>query len=162
MSIVVVALLCVVCCTLFVGWVVVCYYLVVCCMFVLFIVVVQLVYSFGLLFVHRKSHSDFAKITLCRYEKGERFDGHYDGCFPRNHNERSFITLQVYLNQDFTGGTTRFWDPRLPRGVYDAVPETGMAIFFFHEGWLHSGTEVKAKRKYVIRSDVMFRRVSQD
>lgn len=76
----------------------------------------------------------------------------YDGCFPRNKNERSFITCQVYLNDGFSGGSTRFFDKRLPGGVYDAVPEAGMAIFFVHAGWLHAGTEVLDGTKYIIRT----------
>src|SRR5688500_17062136 len=68
-----------------------------------------------------------------RYDVGHRFAPHYDGAFCRNARERSLLTLMVYLNDDFRGGTTRFHDYEL-----DVVPRPGMALVFQHYV-LHEG-----------------------
>jgi len=115
-------------------------------------------------FIPDRVHDSWSAVSLnerfrfYKYEPGQYFNKHYDGCFARSATERSFITCQVYLNDTFTGGATRFFDPRLPGGVYDAVPVQGSAIFFRHAGWLHSGSEVERGTKYIIRTDVMYRK----
>ncbi len=57
----------------------------------------------------------------------------------------------VYLNDDFTGGTTNFL--HLEKRI---EPRAGMALFFQHR-LLHEGSEVTDGVKYVLRSDVMYR-----
>jgi hypothetical protein len=89
-----------------------------------------------------------------RYDPGERFAVHTDGCYRRNAHERSELTLMVYLNEGFGGGCTRFHDYDL-----DVVPKTGMALVFQHLVW-HEGCEVTSGTKYVLRSDVMFRAIA--
>lgn len=86
-----------------------------------------------------------------RYGRDQRFAPHRDGAFVRDRRERSFITLMVYLNDDFEGGETRFFDPE--RTV---VPRAGSALLFHHP-LLHEGCSVTRGIKYVIRSDVMYR-----
>jgi len=86
-----------------------------------------------------------------RYEPGQRFAPHFDGCFKRNHYERSELTLMVYLNEGFGGGATRFLDYEL-----EVTPKTGMALLFQHR-ILHEGCEVTSGVKYVLRSDIMYR-----
>jgi predicted 2-oxoglutarate/Fe(II)-dependent dioxygenase YbiX len=85
-----------------------------------------------------------------RYEPGQRFAPHYDGAFTRSPTERSELTFMVYLNDDFTGGTTTFWD-------FEATvsPRTGSALLFQHFT-LHEGCVVRSGVKYVLRSDVMY------
>jgi predicted 2-oxoglutarate/Fe(II)-dependent dioxygenase YbiX len=90
------------------------------------------------------------RLRFYRYGRGQRFAPHYDGFFERG-AERSLLTVLVYLNDDFDGGATAF--PELSRTV---VPRTGMALFFQHH-LLHEGCPVERGRKYVLRSDVMFR-----
>jgi prolyl 4-hydroxylase len=87
-----------------------------------------------------------------RYTPGQRFAPHYDGAYVRNADERSELTLIVYLNHVFSGGATQFHD----HGV-TAVPRTGSALLFQH-AMLHEGCVVTDGVKYVLRSDVMFRR----
>ena len=85
-----------------------------------------------------------------KYARAERFAPHRDGCFVRNADERSELTLMVYLNEGFRGGTTRFLDFEV-----DVVPRTGSALLFQH-GLLHEGSPVEHGLKYVLRSDVMY------
>lgn len=92
-----------------------------------------------------------------RYDPGERFEMHFDGSYARDHDEKSQVTFMVYLNDDFAGGETNFYDRSM--GCYLTVrPVRGMALAFVH--WkLHEGAAVLRGRKYVQRTDVMFRRL---
>ena len=56
----------------------------------------------------------------------------------------------VYLNDGFSGGETAFEDVVIE-------PVKGMALFFIHQ-ILHKGQPVTKGRKYVLRTDVMYKR----
>jgi predicted 2-oxoglutarate/Fe(II)-dependent dioxygenase YbiX len=43
------------------------------------------------------------RIRFYRYDAGQYFTWHYDGCFLRNDEEKSLLTLMIYLNDDFRG-----------------------------------------------------------
>ncbi len=90
------------------------------------------------------------RFRFYRYEPGEYFKWHFDGAFERSPVERSLLTLMVYLNEDCEGGATQFYD------FGDVVPRTGMALFFEHDVY-HQGAPVTSGRKYVARTDVMYR-----
>ncbi len=85
-----------------------------------------------------------------RYDVGQQFDWHLDGYFERDNGERSHLTFMIYLNDDFEGGQTSFSDCHVE-------PEQGMALLFTHAIW-HKGEPVAHGRKYVLRTDVMYRR----
>ncbi|WP_437738078.1 2OG-Fe(II) oxygenase [Sorangium sp. So ce1335] len=84
-----------------------------------------------------------------RYTEGEFFNWHGDGSFVRE-AERSLFTAMIYLNDGFEGGTTDFW------GASSIAPQRGMALVFEHRR-LHRGAAVTRGRKYVLRTDVMYR-----
>lgn len=98
-----------------------------------------------------------------RYYKnipGNFFDWHYDGCFRRHMNEYSTVTLLVNLNEGHEGGATLFDDKRLPNQAWSNAGTTGRALLFRHKGWLHKGDLVTQGVKYMLRSDVMYRRLA--
>ena len=67
----------------------------------------------------------------------------------------------VYLNDDFDGGATSFSDEGAvfsTGGMIRITPAKGMALLLHHP-ILHRGDPVMRGRKYVLRTDVMFRRV---
>lgn len=100
------------------------------------------------------------RLRLYRYDVGQKFDWHLDGCFERSTGERSFFTFMVYLNEDFEGGTTSFTNSQYGISIGAALcvtPKTGMALLFHHP-ILHRGDPVTAGRKYVLRTDVMYAR----
>jgi hypothetical protein len=99
-------------------------------------------------------HGFNERFRYYRYEVGQRFRLHYDGSFRRNAGEESQLTFMIYLNDDFTGGTTDFYyeNERLKARVR---PRRGTALVFAH-AQLHEGTPVLDGRKYVLRTDVMF------
>lgn len=91
-----------------------------------------------------------------RYGPGQQFAPHRDGSFERHARENSWLTFMVYLNQGFAGGATRFDLKCMPDALH-VVPRTGMALVFMHDR-LHCGTAVVSGTKYVLRTDVMYRR----
>src|SRR5438105_771564 len=41
------------------------------------------------------------RFRFYRYDPGQRFDWHFDGCFERSPSERSHLTFMIYLNEGF-------------------------------------------------------------
>jgi hypothetical protein len=96
------------------------------------------------------------RFRFYRYDPGQKFAPHWDGAFYRDNGEQSLLTIMIYLNEDFTGGQTRFYlDNGMPR--LEVEPQRGMALVFVHHQ-LHEGVAVIEGRKYVLRTDVMYAR----
>lgn len=95
------------------------------------------------------------RFRFYRYEPGQQFNWHRDGAFVRTDEEQSFLTLMFYLNDDCDGGTTDFM--YVANDDLSVVPEMGMALVFSHPLY-HRGAPVVSGRKYVLRTDVMYRR----
>ena len=94
-----------------------------------------------------------------RYDVGQRFDQHFDGFFRRTDDEVSYLTFMIYLNDDFQGGDTIFytgWRTWCAEHLR-VKPVRGSALVFVHQQ-LHEGGIVTFGRKYVLRTDVMYRR----
>ncbi len=102
------------------------------------------------------------RLRFYRYDPGQTFRPHYDGGFERNVFESSQLTLLIYLNEAVQGGATRFYqdDPSLHASEdtlqYSIAPKTGRVLVFEHQQ-LHEGAPVESGRKYVLRTDVMYR-----
>jgi WD40 repeat protein len=105
-----------------------------------------------------------SRFRFCRYRGGQSFTRHQDGAWTSPSGERSWLTCQLYLNDasEFEGGETRFYAGRSPEAALDisVTPEAGMALVFDHQHW-HDGAPVPRGTKYVMRTDVMFERVSR-
>jgi len=96
------------------------------------------------------------RFRFYRYDPGQTFAPHYDGSFYRDNGEHSELTFMVYLNDEFSGGETRFYlQDSVPR--LEVKPERAMALVFVHHQ-LHEGAPVVEGRKYVLRTDVMYAR----
>lgn len=89
------------------------------------------------------------RLRFYRYDPGQKFNWHFDGHYQRPNGERSHFTLMFYLNEGFEGGNTAFEG-------FEVKPEKGSALVFWHP-IRHCGAEVTSGRKYVIRTDVMYR-----
>jgi hypothetical protein len=96
---------------------------------------------------------------------GHYFKPHNDGAYARDDGsgERSYLTLQLYLNggEQLVGGDTTFLATDWPDGgrlIEDVGvhPEPGRVLIFEHK-LFHESSEVTRGRKYVIRTDVMYR-----
>ncbi len=84
-----------------------------------------------------------------RYTPGQQFRKHRDESFIRNDSEASYYTFMIYLNDGFGGGATTFNDVAIR-------PAAGTALIFLHD-LEHSGDPVTSGKKYVLRTDVMYR-----
>ena len=100
------------------------------------------------------------RLRFYRYDEGQKFDWHQDGYYENPAGERSFLTFMIYLNDGFEGGETLFTKIGglyLSEDDLSVKPRRGMALIFRHK-IAHTGREVTRGRKYVLRTDVMYRR----
>lgn len=74
-----------------------------------------------------------------------------DGAFSRG-NEKSYITMQLYLNDGFKGGMTSF---KGTKKHYDVKAKPG-SILLFDQDIRHEECEVVKGRRHVLRSEVMY------
>ncbi len=93
------------------------------------------------------------RLRFYKYSPGQEFKAHQDGRFIRNKLEWSLFTFMVYLNEGMQGGETKFL-------VGAVKPQKGMALVFRHS-FVHEGCMLLDGVKYVIRSDVMYRKVKE-
>eukprot|EP00732_Lithocolla_globosa_P006248 Lithocolla_globosa_v1_NODE_7113_length_990_cov_869.985027.p1 type:complete len:227 gc:universal NODE_7113_length_990_cov_869.985027:129-809(+) len=117
----------------------------------------------------RRGHYDPVNLNecfrICRYEKGGFFLPHFDYGFERSMEERSIKTFMLYLNEDFEGGPTCFYNDKQPhyeKGkkeniVHQYRPKAGDLMVFNHH-ITHDGGELTGGKKYIMRSEVMFKR----
>jgi hypothetical protein len=96
------------------------------------------------------------RLRLYRYDPGQQFDWHTDGYFERDNGDRSCFTFMIYLNEGFDGGATSFNIGSTSPKRFQVTPRKGMALLFHHP-IPHKGEPVRRGRKYVLRTDVMFR-----
>jgi prolyl 4-hydroxylase len=100
------------------------------------------------------------RLRFYRYDPSQRFNAHRDGAVERSPGERSRLTFMVYLNERAEGGQTVFYSEERAGGIRKVVasvePRMGMGLFFAHDWW-HEGAKVLSGRKYVLRTDVMYR-----
>jgi len=103
----------------------------------------------------------------CRYSPGGFFLPHYDGGFDLTDEHRSIKTFMLYLNDDFEGGPTNFYNESqcryrsgLPKNrIYELRPEKGSCLVFNHR-IVHDGGELMHGNKYILRTEVMYRHCS--
>eukprot|EP00296_Roombia_truncata_P008157 JP446633.1.p1 GENE.JP446633.1~~JP446633.1.p1 ORF type:complete len:221 (-),score=47.43 JP446633.1:299-919(-) len=95
------------------------------------------------------------RLRFLRYDPGEMFASHFDGCYQRENGERSYVTVQLYLNEGFRGGETTFLGRGSQFEECHCVPRTGMVLVFQHN-LFHQGSAVVEGRKYCVRTDIMY------
>jgi hypothetical protein len=100
-------------------------------------------------------------MRVSAYEVNQRFAPHRDSGFVVTDDYRSVYTLLIYLNETFAGGETVFYPPRDSESCAPLTvkPKQGMAVVFTHD-LRHEGCAILHGTKYVLRTDVMFQRVS--
>ena len=79
------------------------------------------------------------RLRFLRYDKGDYFSPHMDGTFVRQNEagaarrgEHSLVTCQLYLNDGFEGGATRFLDLGDESTGVDVAPRAGSVLLFEH------------------------------
>jgi len=89
-----------------------------------------------------------------KYYVGEEFGVHYDRVNQDSFGNRSVMTLNIFLNDDFTGGETDFFIDSGNTLRYSAKPKAGRGALFDSFQY-HCGNKIKSGIKYLIRTDVM-------
>lgn len=92
-----------------------------------------------------------------KYYPGSVFQQHIDASFLRSLAEASFFTVNIYMNEGFEGGHTRFFKNNEMKD--DVTPTTGMALIFRQppgKNYQHDGERVLSGLKYLLRTDVMY------
>jgi hypothetical protein len=105
---------------------------------------------------------------VCRYAPGGFFQPHHDGGFDYSKQHRSIKTFMIYLNDDFSGGPTTFYNaaqkhyttPDRSKALYDYQPESGSCLVFNH-CLTHDGGVLKSGKKYILRTEVMYELVPE-
>lgn len=90
------------------------------------------------------------------YENGQTFRPHYDGNYEMSDWHSSQLTLLIYLSDDFEGGETIFYNQSRHLKLESIKPKIGQILVFEHRQ-LHEGAPVLSGKKYVLRTDVMYK-----
>lgn len=106
---------------------------------------------------------------VCRYDVGGFFLPHHDGDFVKSSRNRSLKTFMVYLNDDFDGGPTNFYEESQPhyaradpeKVILSYQPERGSCLVFNHD-ITHDGGELRLGQKYILRTEVMYEHLHLD
>ncbi|CAF1104933.1 unnamed protein product [Adineta ricciae] len=117
------------------------------------------------------------RLRFYKYQKSEEYPEHMDGSYSRtityndeskrSYKQHSFLTLLIYLNDDFEGGETKFFpdkqhcrflrDIENKQPVHTIEPKRGMALVNIHN-ILHEGSKVQSGVKYVLRTDILYQK----
>jgi len=92
--------------------------------------------------------------TYAKYEPGQSFGIHTDTGIERpERGLESKCTMLVYLNDDFEGGETRFYDNNF-RATDTVVPKRGSALVFDIALW-HEAQQIDSGNKYWVGTELM-------
>lgn len=117
------------------------------------------------------------RFRCLKYEKDQYFYPHIDGYYVQEnfskieYCSRGILTLQIYLNKDYEGGSTKFISKdckssiclkdKCEYGCKDFEIEVGDAIIFQHD-LLHQGSVIKSGTKYTCRTELMYKAERND
>lgn len=100
------------------------------------------------------------RFRFYRYDQGQRFKRHQDGRVYAADGRVSRLSFLIYLNAGYEGGETVFREYTMVSGEtikheFIINAEIGKGLFFIHER-KHEGAVIRAGRKYLLRTDVMY------
>ncbi|KAF2962732.1 hypothetical protein GQX73_g10839 [Xylaria multiplex] len=114
------------------------------------------------------------RLRFLKYTPGQFFRPHCDGPYgertPEGHVVETYMTVHLYLNDsqqvagpgvDLVGGATSFLSRDNSRRL-DVDPKAGRVLIFQHARLRHCGDDVKAGTKYTVRTDIMYKILSND
>ncbi len=94
-------------------------------------------------------------MQVIRYKKGGYFHLHQDGCSVQG-DKTSQFSMVIYLNDGYTNGETRILCKAVGE-IIQVAPKVGRCLAFLHDE-LHEGREVASGTKYILRTDLFYRR----
>lgn len=89
-----------------------------------------------------------------KYHPRGFFDIHKDGVNQDSKGNRSVMTLNIFLNDNFQGGETDFYYDDKTTLRYSVQPKPGRGALFAAQQY-HCGNQVVEGYKYLLRTDVM-------
>lgn len=94
-------------------------------------------------------------LRILKYKEGDFFAMHRDGRYmPPDMSEVSQYTVLIYLNDNYDGGFTTYYNSPNDVGV-PIIPKKG-SVVIQHQGCLHSVPPLISGTKYVLRAEVMY------
>lgn len=100
------------------------------------------------------------KLRFCQYQTDQMFSKHQDGVFFLDDKKCSSLSFVLYLNEEFSGGRTLFFEERNDaKHKYMIRPQKGKLVVFDHTIW-HSGEQVNEGEKYILRSDLLMEKTT--
>ena len=95
-------------------------------------------------------------IRLSMYDPKQFFGIHKDGInFDKNNKQRmSYATLNIFLNDNFEGGATTFYEKDKSTVKFVCKPRMGSGSFFYSQQF-HEGNKIISVNKYLLRTDLM-------
>jgi hypothetical protein len=101
------------------------------------------------------------RFRLSKYYEGTQFENHCDNCLWVSENEQSFYTVNIYLNDNFIGGRTRFFEKggKGQQVLLEVKPRKGRVLSFRQpptQRYWHDGEIVSSGIKYLLRTDVIY------
>ena len=105
-----------------------------------------------------------------RYKKNAFFKPHQDAKFIRNDNEQSIFTILIYLDASYAGTTLlkKVSDSKETnvsvmkfKKITSLRPKEGAVAIFNHDLY-HAGQRVRYGRKYVLRTELIFKRIDSE
>ena len=100
---------------------------------------------------------------LSKYLPGDQFQVHCDASVNIHQNLRSMFTVNIYMNDEFLDGNTRFFQCRDGEIISSINPRYGLALIFRQPpdaAYLHDGERVRSGLKYLFRTDIFYTRLS--
>jgi prolyl 4-hydroxylase len=93
---------------------------------------------------------------LSKYESGQFFGIHKDGINfdSENRQNMSYATLNIFLNENFEGGETIFYENDKKTVTLNCKPKAGRGSFFYSQQF-HEGAKIRHGYKYLLRTDLM-------
>ena len=91
-----------------------------------------------------------------KYKEGNFFNQHRDSYYESPEGNKSHATVLLYLNEGYKGGTTDYQAERL--AWKSVIPKIGKVFIFDHK-ILHKSALQEEGVKYIMRTDIMYKRV---
>jgi predicted 2-oxoglutarate/Fe(II)-dependent dioxygenase YbiX len=95
-------------------------------------------------------------LRFFKYNEGDYFKPHVDGLYKDVNGNISLLTIHIYLNDNFEGGTTSFYRYDEHEAIYSYRPKRGDIIIFDRELFLHSCDFLKSGTKYFAKTELMY------
>jgi prolyl 4-hydroxylase len=94
-------------------------------------------------------------IMTGKYTNNQEFGLHTDTglYYNKETNEKSRYTLLIYLNDNFNGGETEFYDDNF-NSILKIIPKKGKALLFDIDMW-HKGNQLIHGEKYWIGCEII-------